>query len=173
MGKINFDISRIACRKVFEMIGSENKKPVGFLSGVSAIELAQELDGGGFALFSEGGYVWLELTNTFIMGKLSSLIGQILVGVGDPKENIDKLSRIYIGNDTYRFIFIALRYLVKYRGVEKPTKKDVLDYLKQEPWMTELDFVGFDNTLNRAIDEAYMCELHKKGVAAYELVQTK
>ena len=63
MEKINFDISRIACRKVFEMIGAENKKPVEFLSGVSAIELARELDGGGFALFSEGGYVWLELSN--------------------------------------------------------------------------------------------------------------
>ena len=107
------------------------------------------------------------------MGKLSSLIGQILIGAGDPKENIDKLSRIYIGNDTYRFIFIALRYLVKYRGVEKPTKKDVLDYLKQEPWMTEAGFIGFDDTLNRAIDEAFMCELHKKEVTAYELVQTK
>lgn len=107
------------------------------------------------------------------MGKLSLLIGQILIGVGDPKENIDKLSRIYICNDAYRFIFIALRYLVKYRGVEKPTKKDVLDYLKQEPWMTEEGFVGFDDTLNRAIDDAFMCELHKKEVTAYELVQTK
>ena len=105
MVKTTFDISRIACSKALEMIGSENKKPVEFLSGVSAIELARELDGGGFALFSEGGYVWLELTNTFIMGKLSSLIGQILIGVGDPKENIDKLSRIYIGNDTYHDFF--------------------------------------------------------------------
>lgn len=63
MEKINFDLSRIACSKVLEMIGSGNKKPVEFLSGVSAIELARELDGGGFALFSEGGYVWLELSN--------------------------------------------------------------------------------------------------------------
>ena len=39
------------------------------------------------------------------MGKLSSLIGQILIGAGDPKENIDKLSRIYIGNDTYHEFF--------------------------------------------------------------------
>ena len=63
MEKITFDISRTACCKVLEMIGSENKKPVEFLSGVSAIELARELDGGGFALFSEGGYVWVKLSN--------------------------------------------------------------------------------------------------------------
>lgn len=63
MGKINFDPSRIACRKVYGMIESENKKPVEYLSGVSAIELARELDGGGFALFSEGGYVWVKLSN--------------------------------------------------------------------------------------------------------------
>lgn len=63
MEKINFDLSRTACSKALEMIGSENKKPVEFLSGVSAIEFAKELDGGGFALFSEGGYVWLELSN--------------------------------------------------------------------------------------------------------------
>lgn len=107
------------------------------------------------------------------MGKLSSLIGQILIGAGDPKENIDKLSRIYIGNDTYRFIFFALRYLVKYCGVEKPTKENVLDYLKQEPWITDTELIGFGETLNRVIDEAYMCELHKKEVTAYELVQTK
>lgn len=106
------------------------------------------------------------------MGKLSSLIGQILIGAGDPKENIDKLSRIYIGNDTYRFILIALRYLVN-SGIEKPTKKDVLDYLKQEPWITDTELIGFGETLNRVIDEAYMCELHKKEVTAYELVQTK
>ena len=60
---ITFDISRTACCKVLEMIGSENKKPVEFLSGVSAIELARELDGGGFVLFSEGGYVWVKLSN--------------------------------------------------------------------------------------------------------------
>lgn len=102
------------------------------------------------------------------MGKLSSLIGQILIGAGDPKENIDKLSRIYIGNDTYRFIFFALRYLVN-SGIEKPTKENVLDYLKQEPWMTESCFVGFDNTLNRVIDEAYMCELHKRDNIVFEL----
>lgn len=63
MEKITFDISRTACSKVFEMIGSKNKKPVEHLSGVSAIELARELDGGGFALFSEGGYVWVKLSN--------------------------------------------------------------------------------------------------------------
>ena len=102
------------------------------------------------------------------MGKLSSLIGQILTGACDPKENIDKLSRIYIGNDTYRFILIALRYLVN-SGIEKPTKENVLDYLKQEPWMTESCLVGFDDTLNRAIDEAYMCEFHKKEVTVFEL----
>lgn len=102
------------------------------------------------------------------MGKLSSLIGQILIGAGDPKENIDKLSRIYIGNDTYRFILIALRYLVN-SGIEKPTKENVLDYLKQEPWITDTELIGFGETLNRVIDEAYMCELHKKEVTVFEL----
>lgn len=63
MEKINFDISRTACCKVLAMIGAENKKPVEFLSGVSVIDLAKELDGGGFALFSEGGYVWVKLSN--------------------------------------------------------------------------------------------------------------
>lgn len=103
------------------------------------------------------------------MGKLSSLIGQILIGAGDPKENIDKLSRIYIGNDTYRFIFFALRYLVKYCGVEKPTSENVLDYLKQEPWITDTELIGFGETLNRVIDEAYMCELHKRDNTVFGL----
>lgn len=85
-------------------------------------------------------------------------VGRLIVGLEeDPEAAVKKLERTFFVDVDFKLdellctVFLALRIIILHRGNKSPSKKDVMNLLGKEHWMTIFNFVWIHETIDTAI----------------------